>query len=162
MENLLTKYIHNVYTPNCLWNPNKFSGLVFGKINHFLGKTLKWIMRFLVEDCCESFLVNMMTTCRDIECTLILEALVSIESNWRWNFCSFIHEENCRVSKCGYCLKGIVHQLWIYNIFFVSKQKKHFLLLVHLDKTTLTRNNWENRVLKGNPSKYCYIYYIYL
>ena len=35
-------------------------------------------------------------------------------------------------------LKGIVHQLRIYNIFFVPQQKKHFSLKVHLDKTTLT------------------------
>ena len=24
-------------------------------------------------------------------------------------------------------LKGIIHQFWIYNIFFVPQQKKHFL-----------------------------------
>ena len=34
------------------------------------------------------------------------------------------------------------------NILFVSQQKKHFLWMVHLDKTTLTPNNWENRVIK--------------
>ena len=59
-------------------------------------------------------------------------------------------------------LKGsIVHQFWIYKIFFVSQQKKHFLWKVHLDETTLTRNNWENRVLKVSPTEYCYIYNIY-
>ena len=40
-------------------------------------------------------------------------------------------------------IKGIVHQFWIYNIFNVAQQKKHFLLKIHLDKTTLTWNNWE-------------------
>ena len=52
--------------------------------------------------------------------------------------------------------KGIVHQFWIYKVFFVSQQKKWFLWKVHLDKTTLTRNNWEKWC-----SKYCYVYYIY-
>ena len=41
----------------------------------------------------------------------------------------------------------IVHQFWIYKMCFVFQQKKHYLYKVHLDKTTLTRNNWENRVL---------------
>ena len=58
-------------------------------------------------------------------------------------------------------LKGIAHQFWIYNIFFVNQQKKHFLWKVYLNKTTLTRNNWENRVLKVSPIEYCCIYYIY-
>ena len=39
--------------------------------------------------------------------------------------------------------KGNVHQFWIYNIFFVSQQKKYFSWTVHHDKTTLTRNNCE-------------------
>ena len=43
----------------------------------------------------------------------------------------------------------------------MPQQKKHFLWKVHLDKTTLTRNNWENRVLKVSPTEYCYIYYVY-
>ena len=55
-------------------------------------------------------------------------------------------------------VKGIVHQFWIYNIFFVPHRKKHFLWKVHLDKTTLTRNNWEKRVHKVSPF---YIYDIY-
>ena len=54
--------------------------------------------------------------------------------------------------------EGIVHQFWIYNIFFVSQQKKHFLWKVHLDEIPLTRNNGENRVLKVSPTEYCYIY----
>ena len=54
--------------------------------------------------------------------------------------------------------KGIVHQFWIYNIFFVPHRKKHFLWKVHLDKTTLTQNNSENRVLKVSPF---YIYNVY-
>ena len=41
----------------------------------------------------------------------------------------------------------------------MSQQEKHFLWRVHLDKTTLTRNNWENRVLKVSRTEYCYIYY---
>ena len=57
-------------------------------------------------------------------------------------------------------LKAIVHQLWIYNIFVVSQRKKHFLWKVHLDKTTLTRNNWENRVLKVSPTEYCHMVWI--
>ena len=57
--------------------------------------------------------------------------------------------------------KGIVHQFWIYNIFSVFQQKKHFLWKVHLDKTTITRNNWESRVLKVSLTKYCYIHCIY-
>lgn len=36
-------------------------------------------------------------------------------------------------------LKGIVHQFWIYNIFFVPQQKKHFLLKVHLDLYNIDR-----------------------
>ena len=33
--------------------------------------------------------------------------------------------------------------------------------MAHLDRTTLIRNNWGNRVLKGSPTEYYYIYYIY-
>ena len=55
-------------------------------------------------------------------------------------------------------LKGIVHQFWIYNIFLVSQQKKHILHKVHFNKTTLTRNNLEKRVLKVSPTKYFYVY----
>ena len=58
-----------------------------------------------------------------------------------------------------YRLKRIVHQIWIYKIFFVSQRRKHFLLKIHLDKTTLTRKNWENKVLKVSPTEYCYILY---
>ena len=61
----------------------------------------------------------------------------------------------------GVFLKGIIHQFWIYNIFFVPHRKKHFLWKVHLDKTTLTRKNWEKRMHKVSPTKYYYIYYIY-
>ena len=39
--------------------------------------------------------------------------------------------------------KGIVHQFEIYNIVIVSQRKKHFLKKGHLDKTFLTRNNWD-------------------
>ena len=55
--------------------------------------------------------------------------------------------------------KGIVHQFWIYNIFFVPQRKKHFLWKVHLDKTTLTRNNWEKWCSKS--VRVIYIYNIY-
>ena len=57
-------------------------------------------------------------------------------------------------------IKRIVHQFWIFNIFFIPLEKKHFLWKVHLDKTTLTQNNWEIRVLKVSLTEYCYIYYI--
>ena len=56
-------------------------------------------------------------------------------------------------------IKGIVHQFWIYNIFFVPYRKKHFLWKVHLDKTTLTRNNWEK---KGCTKSVRVIYIIYI
>ena len=49
--------------------------------------------------------------------------------------------------------KEIIHQFWIYNIFFVPQQKKHLLWKVHLDKTTLTQDNRE-RVLKVSPTHF--------
>ena len=58
-------------------------------------------------------------------------------------------------------IKGIVHQFRIYNIFFVPQRKKHFLWKVHLDKTTLTRNNWEKWCSKSvRSSTVKYIIYI--
>ena len=59
-------------------------------------------------------------------------------------------------------LKGIVHQFWKYITFFRATTKETFLWKVHLDKTALTRNNWENRMLKVSPTEYCYIYIIYI
>ena len=56
-------------------------------------------------------------------------------------------------------LEWIIQKFWIYNIFFVSQQKKHFLWRVHLDKTTLTRNNLENWVLIVSPTE---IYSIFI
>ena len=58
--------------------------------------------------------------------------------------------------------KGIVHQFWIYNSFFVSQQNEHFLWKVHLDKTTLTRINKESNLFKVSPTEFCYIYYMYI
>jgi len=54
-------------------------------------------------------------------------------------------------------LKRIVHQIWIYDIFFVFHQKKHFLWKVNLDKINLKLNKWENRMLKVSSTEDCYI-----
>ena len=54
-----------------------------------------------------------------------------------------------------FIIKGITLPFWIYNIFFLSQQKKHFLWKVHLDETTLTQNNWGDRVRKVSPTEYC-------
>ena len=56
------------------------------------------------------------------------------------------------INKLTSVFKLIAHQFWIYDIFFVSQQKKHFLWMAHLDKTTLARNNWDNRVPKVSPT----------
>ena len=55
------------------------------------------------------------------------------------------------------CLKGLFTNFEYITFFFVSQQKKHFLWKVHLDKTTLTRNNWENRGVKFSQVECCYI-----
>ena len=62
--------------------------------------------------------------------------------SWRDEFVTCIFPWELDASSWA-LLKGTVHQFWIYNIFLVSQQKKHFLYWVHLDKTTLTRSNWE-------------------
>ena len=48
-------------------------------------------------------------------------------------------------------IKGIFHQFWIYRIFFVSQQKKHFLWKVFSIKQLLTWNNWEKLCSKSVP-----------
>ena len=58
-------------------------------------------------------------------------------------------------------LKGLLTNFEYITFFFVPLQKKHFLWRLHLDKTSLTRNNRENKVLKVTPTEYLYIYYIY-
>ena len=61
----------------------------------------------------------------------------------KYTFSLTLHYKlGCSCSK-KVIFKGIAHQFWIYNIFFVSQRKKHFLWKVHLNKTTLTRYNWE-------------------
>ena len=74
---------------------------------------------------------------------------------------TFQNVVNIRLFRRHTQLKGIVHQFWIYKKNFRVSTKTAFFIEVHLDKTTLTRNDWENRVLKVSPSEYCYIYYIY-
>jgi len=56
-------------------------------------------------------------------------------------------------------LKALFINLSICH-FLMSQQKKT-LWKVHLDKTTLKRGNWENRMLKVGLTEYSYIYFIY-
>ena len=49
--------------------------------------------------------------------------------------------------------------LWF---FVCPNEKKHVLLKANIGKITLSQNNWENSVLKVNPTEYCYIYTFYI
>jgi len=54
--------------------------------------------------------------------------------------------------------------LWLIPLKEQSSNFEYiaFFLVSTKDKTTLTRKNWENRVLKVRLTKYCYLYYIYI
>ena len=58
------------------------------------------------------------------------------------------------------CLEGLFTNLEYITFFSCLNRKKHFSWEVDLVKTTLTRNNWENRLLKFSPTEYCYKYII--
>ena len=56
--------------------------------------------------------------------------------------------------------KGFVPHFWIYNIFVCLNKRNIFYERSISIKTTLTRNDSENRVLNVRLTEYCYIYYI--
>ena len=58
-------------------------------------------------------------------------------------------------------LKGLFTNFEYIKNFSCPTERNIFYEKVHLDKTTLTRNNWENRVHKVSPTEYYHIYYSY-
>ena len=79
-----------------------------------------------------------------------------------WNFAldGSIHVRNKFFHNSFLIHKGIVHQFWKYNIFLCLSGRNIFCKMSISIKQLLTRNNWENRVLKISRML-LYILFIY-